>query len=229
MTARHYIETAIPTPALADYKWDDANPHCAFAKQPALRKKIETLHPRLALAFAAANSEWTVWCLKSRFDVGFLSDIIEAAWVATADPRYLLNPKPSKQLKWTDWSGKDREPVLLVYGLLLASPCGLRKTGDPTEFVYHLSCLAHHLVPNQAAFKAWRQVILTRFEKLNAEGAVNYPIPPCAADPECDFKKADAKKLFAEFLGTVSPKKNKFLLTADEMLAAGFKGEPYKI
>jgi hypothetical protein len=229
MITRHYIEAALPKPALANYDWDDANPHRAFAKQPVIRKKVEALHPRLALAFAAANSEWTAWCLKSRFDVGFLFDIIEAAWVATADHRYLRNPVLSKRIKPADWKGKERRPVFIVYDLLLASACGLRKTGDPTEFVYHLSCLAHHLVPNQAAFKAWRQAILTRFEKLNAEGAVNYPIPPSAADPDVDFNKADAKTLFRDFLASVNPKKNKFLLSADEMLAAGFKGEPYTI
>ena len=212
---RHYLVAAMPSPTPIKHGWDDANPHLTYTpserssgKKPAVRQWIAGLQPQLSIALAVAHAEWIAWRMKEHAPIDFVFELIEAAWVTTADPSALRPGTFVRREKVHEWKGPVRGAIWELVRDLSAISSVRHRHRD--ELVHMICCLADHVVPARRPFRAWQRTIFDRFDRLN-QSKINYPIAPCAADPTVSFEAEDARRLFRDYLATIPLTGNRFL------------------
>lgn len=154
------------------FRWEDAvlsarDLGSDGVSQPVLRtaKRIE---PRARLALAVALTEWIVWRfdgLHTRTEAGAF---LEAAWCATANPRYL---RPFELLR-ADWRGPVEGPLwcaLTHLGHAMAR--GVDFPRHLFDALDYLTRLARHVQPTEGPLAAWLPLVLDRL-------ALVYPASP---------------------------------------------------
>lgn len=145
------------------FRWEDAVLSARHlgsdaVSQPVLRT-AQRIEPRARLALAIALTEWIVWRfdgLHTRTEPGAF---LEAAWCATADPRYL---RPFELLR-ADWRGPVEGPLwcaLTHLGHAIAR--GVDFPRHLVDTLDYLTRLARHVQPTEGPLSAWLPLVLDR-------------------------------------------------------------------
>lgn len=207
---------------------------------PVLRTAAR-IEPRARLALAVALTEWIVWRfdgLHTRREPGAF---IEAAWCATADPRYLR----FFELPPVDWRGPVEGPLwCAMTHLRHAISVGVDFPRYLEDALSYLTRLALHVQPSPGPFMAWLPLVLDRLTLV-------YPAPP--EDPLPDLFSRDlssrmgawvAREVFdlaipvdgntgraflEGVLAVARQEENPFLTSPAQLMQAGFKGTPYEL
>ncbi|SEL89069.1 hypothetical protein SAMN05216359_1224 [Roseateles sp. YR242] len=207
---------------------------------PVLRTALK-IEPRARMALAVALTEWIVWRFEGLHVRSAPGAFIEAAWCATADPRYLR----FFELAPVEWRGPVEGPLwCAMTHLRHAISVGVDFPRYLNDALSYLTRLAFHVQPTSGPLMAWLPLVLDRL-------ALVYPAPP--EDPLPDLFSRDlsarmgpwvAREVFdlaipvdgntgraflEETLATARREENPFLVTPEELLAAGFSGTPYEL
>jgi hypothetical protein len=225
------------------FPWDDAlggaldfggDVESTMVVRTALR-----IEPRARMALAVALAEWIVWRFDGLHGRTQPAAFLEAAWCATADPRYMR----FFEVPRTDWMGPVEGPLwFAITHLRHALSVGVDFPRDLFDGLSFLARLAVYVQPTPAPLMAWLPPVLDRLE-------TTFPLTP--DDPLADLfsrdpssrmgpwvarevfdptrtPDRDAGRLFLQgVLDTARQERNPFLATPDELMDARFTGTPY--
>jgi hypothetical protein len=240
-----FMPPGLATPAL-DYEWNHriANSLEDPDKQPArLGRAVAAINYKAKMALALTSLEWVLWRLNGRTDVSDPLQRIEAAWASTVDPSY------SRELDFNDVRDervrKGNPDGLRQSALIRLEDLHFEFVDSGSELELEaIKCpnLAQYVLPASAGFEEWLQRTLAALTAAYPCGAsfdrsadsfdhsAEPPIPRAwfetltvPPDAEADRAAWDA------FLRSLNPADNPYLVPADEMRAAGFVGEPYRM
>ncbi|MDH0865781.1 hypothetical protein [Mitsuaria sp. GD03876] len=229
LTSPAYIRQSGAADQAIGYEWRGT---ADFNKEnEKLAKQLVTMSARACLAFAAGLAEWVVWRLEGRSDFGAPLQMIEAAWVAQLDARYVKIPT---EYEFAERSGPV-DGVLLATKDLLES--ALRSYNTPsaknlfgkTVYLYQL---ARHVVPDTKPFDVWVKASIARLNAIYPRVDTDVkgePVPREAVDTTAEFGKEAAPEQLSAFLRGIEPASNRYLRTPEELVAAGFAGTPYQL
>jgi hypothetical protein len=231
-----YIQEAPIFDSKIGYKWDDM----AIAQyfdydDPDISERLDKVCDRANIAFTIAVGEWVV----HRFDE-ISADrtphrYFEALWAASVDWRYITGDTFHED----KWGGAVRRPLaiaMLIGGE--AIDAALSQTSVSYEVAY-MTNLAKHVLPDYTAFKQWHEKVIQRLERLfpsaydpddlfREGNELGPPVPREVFDTNTDYDPADGDLLTKNFLRGISPDRNEFLFSANEMKKNGFEGAPYQ-
>lgn len=225
------------------FPWDDAlgGAH-DFGGDAASTMVVRTalrIEPRARMALAVALTEWIVWRFDGLHGRAQPPAFLEAAWCATADPRYMR----FFEVPRADWMGPVEGPLwFAITHLRHALSVGVDFPRDLFDGLSYLARLATYVQPTPAPLAAWLPPVLDRLE-------TTFPLTPddplvdlFSRDPSSrmgpwvarevfDPTRApdhDAGRLFLQgVLDTARQERNPFLAAPDELLDARFTGTPY--
>jgi len=192
--------------------------------------------PSFALGIAAA--EWTVARFAGQTDVADVRNRLEAGWVCAIEPAHV------RDLRWRfsenveTPTNRINGPMEVLCALLAKMQRHLRRRDpDVLEPVGRQILLARHVLPENSGFEKWLVESLKRLARqfpgdqgpdgLNFERFLGEAVPREFFEYGFTYSPAESNKLLQAFLASVKPGENPYLIPADEMLAAGYKGTPY--
>ena len=225
------------------FPWDDALGGAPdFGGDAEATKVVRTalrVEPRARMALAVALTEWIVWRFDGLHGHTQPPALLEAAWCATADPRYMR----FFEMPRTDWMGPVEGPLwCAITHLRHALAVGVDFPRDLFDGLSYLARLAAYVQSTPGPLAAWLPPVLDRLETM-------FPLKP--DDPLADLFSREpssrmgpwvAREVFdpartptpdagPQFLqgvlDTASQEHNPFLASPDELLVARFVGAPY--
>src|SRR5688572_4520635 len=100
--------------------WNDKDPLAAYGDEvPRLARMVVRISDRGSLLLAAAIAEWVAFRLQPHTDEQMLFEYIDAARASVVDLAYTdVDANPHKSLKWKDWKGPVRGPMLAAARML---------------------------------------------------------------------------------------------------------------
>jgi hypothetical protein len=225
------------------FPWDDALGGApdfgGTAQSTMVVRTALRIEPRARMALAVALTEWIVWRFDGLHGRTQPAAFMEAAWCATADPRYLR----FFEVPRAEWMGPVDGPLwCAMTHLRQALSKGVDFPRDLYDGLSYLARLATYVQPTPAPLMAWLPPVLDRLE-------TTFPLTP--DDPLADLfsrdpssrmgpwvarevfdptrmPDRDAGRLFLQsVLDTARQELNPFLATPDELQDARFTGTPY--
>jgi hypothetical protein len=224
------------------YVWDDARVDADFeADDDEVLAAAVDMSVRARMALAVGLYEWVLWRFVGLHDHDEPAQLLEAAWCATVDPRYLAY----FALEREDWIGP-------VDGALWCAMAHLREglshghayEGDLYDTLRFLHGLAIHVLPDPAPFQAWLEPVLEHLVDAfpAAEGdplgdlfneRIGEQLGPLVGHDDLDPAGAPNPRRTQAFLRQVLDQavadENPFLATPDDLADLGFDGEPYAL
>lgn len=227
------------------FAWDDAVGGAPdFGGDAQSTQVVRTalrIEPRARMALAVALTEWIVWRFDGLHDSTQPTAFLEAAWCATADPRYLR----FFELTRADWLGPVKGPLwCAITHLRHAIAVGVDFPRDLYDGLSYLARLATYVQPTPGPLQAWLPPVV---ERLEATFPVTPEDPladlfsrnpssrmgPCVArelfDPAEPLRDGAGKRFLQDALDTARRENNPFLATPDELTDARFAGTPYVV
>jgi hypothetical protein len=228
------------------FRWDDAvlsARHLGSDTQAnAVFRAAQRIEPRARLALAIALTEWIVWRfegLHSRREPGAF---LEAAWCATADPRYLR----SFELLRAEWRGPVEGPLWCALTHLgHAMSRGVDFPRHLFDALVYLTGLAMHVQPSAGPLMAWLPLVLDRLvlvypaspedplvaDLFASDSAARLGpwVPREVFDLAIPFDGNTGRAFLEGVLATARWEDNPFLATPAELRAARFAGKPYEL
>jgi hypothetical protein len=222
------------------YLWDDARVHNDFEADPTdIVEAAADASVRARLALLVGLYEWIVWRFEGLHHREEPTQILEAAWCGTADPRYLKFFELTRE----EWVGPVEGPLWCAFTFLEK---GFRQahafhadTFQAIEFNY---LLAMHVLPDTKPFEQWLDAILKRLVEA-------YPLPPedpfedlfeerigehlgqfvgrDALNPALPINVERDREFLTELLQYSRTIENPFLADEDDLEDLNFVGEPY--
>ncbi len=209
--------------------------------QPVLRT-AQRIEPRARLALAIALTEWIVWRfdgLHTRTEPGAF---LEAAWCATADPRYLR----SFELLRADWRGPVDGPLWCALTHLgHAISRGVDFPRHLYDALSYLTRLALHVQPTAGPLMAWLPLVLDRLALVypaapedpleadlfarDAAARLGRWVPREVFDLAIPFDGNTGRAFLESVLATARWEENPFLMRPEELRTARFHGKPYEL
>ena len=220
--------------------WDDARVDADFTNDATdLLDAVAMMSTRAQIVVLVGLYEWIVWRFDGLHRRGEPAQILEAAWCATVDPRYLAFFELSRE----EWIGPIEGPLWTAFTYLqhgLTQPQAFpADLSDALEFLYQL---AMHVVPAAQLFEQWLGHILQRFTR-------QYPPQPedpfddlfehrvgehlgtligrDALDPTVTVDPARDRDFLIQLFAQARAGKNPFLATTEDLEDLGFEGSPY--
>lgn len=194
---------------------------------------------RARMALAVALAEWVVWRFEGLHQRSEPTDVVEAAWCGTADPRYLR----FFELTRSQWLGPVEGPLwTAITHLRQGIAAGVDFPKDLYDTLALLTKLALYVQPQPDALLEWLPVVLDRLETA-------FPVTPDDPladlfsrdpssrmgpwvsrdmfDPAASWHLGDGRRFLQQVLSTARDEKNPFLARPDELADARFTGVPY--
>jgi hypothetical protein len=224
------------------FLWDDARVDDDFnGDASAVLSAALRIAPRARMVLAVAFYEWIVWRFDGLHTREEPKQILEAAWCATVDPRYLA----FYDIERTEWVGPIEGPLwcaaaYLQHGL----PKGYALEGDLYDAMELLYLLALHVAPDPIVLERWLQPTLERL-------VVDYPLQESddyedlfdhhigehlgplmgrdVLDPSGPIDAMRDRQFLSQVLAEASTTENPFLTTTDDLEEQGFEGVPYEL
>lgn len=225
------------------FAWDDADggaPHLGFDEEAAEVVRISLyLEPRARMALAVALTEWTVWRFESLRDDSAPASFIEAAWSATADPRYLR----FFELTRPDWVGPVDGPLwFAITHLRHALAVGVDFPRDLLDALAFLTRLALYVQPTREPLRAWLPPVLDRL-RIHFPKSPEDPLADLFArdpssrmgplvsrdvfNPALPMQQGAGRVFLQHVLMVASQEQNPYLATPDDLADTRFSGTPY--
>jgi hypothetical protein len=234
MSLPEYVRALNLSALPVDYEWDTVhfNTYWSVSDEvdPRLAEALQLIAVKAAFAFAVASSEWVVARVEGHVDTTDALLRIEAGWAAAMDPRYAKLPVPPASPPAA--AQQFASPLRLAMKLL--SYAHELCTGDGEgvrSSAQGLAMAVVHIAGRQGAFKPWFAQALRRcHEHFPASARSVEDEPPVARelfDPGFAWSDDRAQAALQRFVHTLNPASNPYLRSAEEMLAAGFSGQPY--
>jgi hypothetical protein len=187
-------------------------------------------------------AEWVAWRFEGLHShAGEPLQILEAAWAATVEPKYLAFYDLTRE----DWVGPVDGPLWLALTCLQHGlPKGYAFEGDLYKSLEILHGLAAHVVPDRRPYDAWVDGTVNRLSQQFAdrpvdlfddlfERRVGERLGPLigrdSLDPTRPVDAARDRHALAQLLQHAAASGNPFLATPDELQELGFAGTPYVI
>ena len=222
------------------FLWDDARVHQDFTgNASAVIEAAAEMSIRARFALLVGLYEWISWRFDGLHDRPEVTEVLEAAWCGTVDPRYLGFFELSRE----DWVGPIEGPLWCAFTFLEK---GFRQAqafqGNTYQALKFNYLLAKHVIPDPERFEQWLKVTLKRLVET-------YPLPP--PDPFTDVFDERIGAHLGQFVGrdVLDPLKpinverdraflsriieyshtaeNPFLADEDELRDRNFEGIPY--
>jgi hypothetical protein len=222
------------------YVWDDSRALLDFRGDagPVLGAAMK-MSLRARMGLCVGLYEWVIWRFEGLHTRPEPVQILEAAWCATVDPRYLRY----FELPREEWLGPVEGPLwCAVAWLQPAISQGYLFPGKLFDGLSFMTRLALHALPDTRRFSVWLESILARLRQL-------YPDPP--EDPFADlFYHQMARRLgplagrntldpsrppdlgvtrrfLEDVLSEARQRENPFLADPGDLADVGFSGQPY--
>lgn len=227
------------------YIWDDARGSDDIrtwpeAAEAVLRTSLRVA-PRARMALAVGLFEWLVW----RFDVLHQrkepQQLVQAAWCAVADPRYLRFFELSRE----DWRGPVAGPLWAATARLRpALAHGLEYPGDLLETLTYLTHAALHVQPLSQPLLNWLDTVLPRLPSIcppvpddpfvdlfgrDPGPRLGAPLGRAQLDPSQQADAGGARRFLEQVLVEARTEANPFLTPPDELADLGFTGAVYVV
>ena len=222
------------------YVWDDARADEDFTGDSSqVLSAALKMSVRARLVLAIGMYEWITW----RFD-GLHAhtepiEVLQAAWCATVDPRYLVFYEVERE----DWTGPVEGPLWCAMTYLHHGISqGANFEGDLYDALELLYQLAVHVIADTQRFERWFGLVLARFTR-------EYPVQPIdplddlfdhrtgellgpligreALDPGEPTDLARDRIFLEQTLSDAFASGNTFLATPEDLEEAQFEGTPY--
>jgi hypothetical protein len=184
---------------------------------------------RASLTLGIGVAEWMMWRLDGRSAYNRVNLYINALWARTVDKLYL---KVSHLEKAKDTGDPILGPLLALelalYGVLVKTTLDHPERG---RSVAEMVSLVRYTLTDQTEFDHWLGLTLGRFlehYRLNPKNRGGALVPRAFLDPNVAVDPSQVALFLDDQLRNVERVDNPFLATADEMMAAGFKGTPYR-
>ncbi|WP_457334980.1 hypothetical protein [Rhizobacter sp. P5_C2] len=218
------------------FTWDEWRIESTY--QPgdaALQERMAPLTFRANMAMCTAIAEWIVWRFEALSGDFRPLLMLEAAWAAgvhTAYARY-------HEFDDDNWRGVVRGPIRMALGIVIDLVWGM-KTVEPGRNVAWASQLAELVLPDPSAFRAWRELCVSRLEArfpasdgeavFEDEIDIGAWVPRELFDPGRSVEADDVRPLIEQFVASLDPGRNPYLHTPAEMKEfADYAGSPYRI
>lgn len=235
--ARAYIDAASVRSTSLRYAWDEWNVQSTYENvNPDAVIRLKTLSKRANCAFTIAIAEWILVRYESLDNDPEPVQFLEAAWAANIDTDYACEI----DIVDSEWAGPVRGPISMaltfVLDAIFAEESGLNSAFNPAW----AACFARHVLPDVTAFNSWFEFCLTRLEPLypapaeedldwfDEKNNLGELVPREVFEQGSAFDPTTAPALIGRYLSKLDPEMNPFLRSADEMIADGFAGEPYR-
>lgn len=212
------------------YRWDDSNPQQAYAVsdgEEELSDQTERLSFRANMALTIASAEWVIHRYDLLSDDRTPHEYLEASWAAVVDHRYLC----PWEVPAEDWRGPIRAPIavaLLIVQEAVRAAVHEDSLGVP---VLYMSNLAKYILPQSAAFLAWRDPVIDRLREaspFDPQETLGEVVPREAFDLGSSFVSSTTEFVINGFLARLNPGSNPFLHSPEEMVELHFDGIPYR-
>jgi len=224
------------------YLWDDARVDADFeADDTEVLSAAVDMSIRARMALAVGLYEWVVWRFEGLHAHAEPERVLQAAWCATVEPRYLA----CFELDRDAWLGP-------VDGALWCAMAHLREglakghayEGDLYDTLSFLHGLALHVLPDPAVFERWLDPVL---DQLAAEHPVQAADPLAdlfnerigeqlgplvgrdALDPGLPPSQRRTRAFLQQTLADAVACANPFLATPGDLADLGFAGRPYAL
>ena len=213
------------------YKWDDWNEE--QADRPIDKKfqaRLKGLSQRAIIAFTVGSAEWIVHRYATLTDVKMPALYLEMAWANIVDFNYCA-------MTWQDyedadeWVGPIKRPVAIAMDRVDNAFQAVIGDKRPDIRAARITNLAVYVMTDPAPYVAWRERTMARLEALyplDPNDRLGEVVPREALDPDYPFDVNQTEQLVNQFLASLNPKANAFLNPADEMVAQGYTGRPYR-
>lgn len=222
------------------YIWDDSRALLDFRGDaaPVLSAAMQmSLRARMGLCIGLY--EWVIWRFEGLHARQEPVQILQAAWCATVDPRYLRY----FELPRGEWLGPVEGPLWCAAAWLQpAISQGYLFQGKLYDGLSFMTRLALHTLPDTERFAPWLEVILARLKQL-------YPEPPedpfadlfyhqlaqrlgpltgrNTLDPSGPPDSVMTRRFLEDALEEARRTENAFLAEPDDLADVGFVGQPY--
>jgi hypothetical protein len=212
------------------FRWGNAQRDEVLLDQPQMMARLNAISYRGVLCFSIGVVEWIIWRLSRHLPDETPFQAVQAAWAGNTDWRYL------KTLDVPDWENELDEPIgaplTLAFNLLTEIFIQARRVKPLSQHAAPLLEIPIKIISNPEPYKEWRRFSIQRLTVLcpmRPEDRLGPPVPREALDPEFNYLPEMAKQLLTAFLRTCDYRKNPYLNSLEEMLAAGFEGVPYAV
>jgi hypothetical protein len=242
LTRPRWIEFGVADLRTLRFLWDDARVHHDFTGDAsAVLEAAPRMSVRARLALLVGLYEWVVWRFDGLHRRQEPTEILQAAWCGTVDPRYLAFFELTRE----DWVGPVEGPLWCAFTFLedgfRQSHAFQADTYRALEFLYRL---AFHVLPDPRPFEGWLHATLTRF----VEGYPTQPEDPFrdlfenrigehlgefigrdALNPAIPVDVARDRTFLAEVLQQTRVERNPFLAREGDLKDRKFEGVPYTV
>lgn len=240
-----YLKPSYVDPEIGDrdlsYVWDDTRTGEDFQRDGDwLIERLHGVYLSARIALGIGIYEWISWRYQALSNDRESVQLAQAAWCATVHPAYMQSANFDRY----KWMGPIRGPLWCAQTWLVPmARCDRNDEDECEDGVSFLYCLAMHVLPTTTAFEAWLDGCANRliefytapgedpFADLFLEPAKERSplIAPVLLDLTEPFDQSRARNEMSDFLKEAQRADNPFLLTAEGMQEAGFRGIPYEI
>lgn len=235
----YVIDRQIGDPNL-QYIWDDTRASVDFEHDGEWLPERIQVHLTARIALGIGLYEWIVWRFQPLTGDPGPGQLAEAAWCATVHPAYMDFAIFDRD----EWTGPIRGPLWCAQTWLVPmARCdnnSLDECDSGLEFLYSL---AMHVLPTTTGFESWLGGCIDRLIELYKApdedpfaGLFGDPtegrgplVAPRLLDLSEPFDPKLASDNMSEFLAAAEHAANPYLVSPEEMRAAGFTGTPYQI
>jgi hypothetical protein len=214
-----------------------------------LEDSLSDVNHRGQLALACGFAEWVAWRL-SKHDAH-----LPLAPTSNRQPLTVASPRELLQYIEAVWAGLIAEQYTREISAPVLDQGDFHRVRGPIRVAIHelktaleltwtdqflfpeaavLNCVAIDVLPDPKPFKKWRTAVLKRMKKLfpridqtDELGRLGCPITRESLDLRFDYTLEHTEEYVALFLEGLDPKENPYLRTPEEMIRAGFRGQPY--
>ncbi len=235
----------VEDPLSLQFAWDDADGgalHLGSDEEAAEVVRVSLhLEHRARMALGIALAEWIVWRFKALRDDDVPASFIEAAWCATADPRYLRFFVLTRE----DWMGPVNGPLwFAITRLRQALSVGVDFPRDLLDALAFLTRLALYVQPTREPLRAWFRPVLDRLRREFPKTPEDPLADLFARDPSSRMGPLVSREVFdpaaslppdagrsflQQVLAMASQEQNPFLATPDDLADTRFSGTPYRV
>lgn len=224
------------------FRWDDARAHHDFTGDATvLLEAASRMSVRARFALLVGLYEWIVWRFEGLHHRAEPVQILEAAWCATVDPRYLRFFELSRE----EWVGPVEGPLWCAFTFL---EHGFRQAHvlqtDNYAALEYVYLLVVHVLADTTPFDQWIDAVLDRFlehypllpedpfEDLFEERIGEHLGPIVGRDslnPELPIDPSRDRGFLTAVLTDARTAQNPFLATEDDLEDLRFEGDPYTV
>ncbi|PWY36408.1 hypothetical protein [Pseudomonas sp. RW409] len=222
--------------------WDDARVDADFTgNDDEVLEAAVDMSIRARMALAIGLYEWVVWRFDGLHAHAEPTQVLQAAWCATVDPRYLRY----FELDRNEWIGP-------VDGALWCAMTHLRQglahgyayEGDLFDTLRFLHDLAAHVLPLQEGFRNWLKPVLDRLVDNHPphnpdpladlfNQRIGEQLGPLVGrdelDPNLPPNPQRTRAFLQQTLAGAIAEANPFLATPADLADLGFDSEPYAL